>query len=60
MTIIRKRPLLDKLVADGKLKISVVHHSYIVSVNVDGRLAATIAHGIILGPHSIWVCEEIH
>ena len=55
MPIINKRPLLNKLVADGEFKCAEVHPSYIVSVYVDGRLDGTIAQGEIHWPLSIWV-----
>ena len=59
MTIIHKRPLLNKLVADRQFEIPIICPGYIVSVYVYGRLVATTAHGIILGPLCVWVCEEI-
>ena len=63
VTIIFKRPLLNHLVSNRELKSSVFFqqrsiHSDIVSINIDGRLVATIAHGIVLGPLSIWVCGQ--
>ena len=59
MAIILERPLLNKSVSNRKFKIPVIRPSYIVSIYVYGRLVATIAHGIILGPVCVWVCEEI-
>ena len=60
VTIILKSPTLKKFVANRKFKVPVICHSYIVGVNVDRRLIFFSAHGIVLGPICVWVCEEIH
>ena len=58
MAIIYERSALNKSVANRKFEITVVHPSYIVGIDVYGRLVATIARGIMLGPLCVWVCEK--
>ena len=59
MAIIYERSTLNKSVTYRKFQITVIHPSHIVSIDVYWRLVATIAHGIMLGPVCVWVCEKI-